>query len=63
MFWWLKAELDERVVVAISCGKKEKTRRRQSEEVVGTPPLVRGWVSGDDGGQAGGESGGGRRPR
>jgi hypothetical protein len=24
---------------------------------------VRGWVSGDDGDQAGGESGGGRRPR
>jgi hypothetical protein len=67
---WLKAKLEERVVAGVSCGKKEKKlaeereREREREEVVvAALPLMRSWVGGDGGGQAGGKCGGGRRLR
>jgi hypothetical protein len=63
---WLKAKLEERVVPGVSCGKKEKKlaeEREREDVVVAALPLMRSWVGGDGGGQAGGKCGGGRRPR
>jgi len=63
MCWWLKAKLEERVVVGVSCGRRRKSlqrREREREEVVvAAQPLMRSWVGGDDGGQAGGKCGAG----
>jgi hypothetical protein len=63
---WLKAKLEERVVAGVSCGKKEKKlaeEREREDVVVAALPLMRSWVGGDGGGQAGGKCGGGRRLR
>jgi hypothetical protein len=38
-------------------------RREKEGPAVAALPLVRSWVGGDDGGQANGDCGGGRRPR
>jgi hypothetical protein len=54
--WWLVSVVEE--------GEKACRGEREREEVVvAAPPLMRSWVGGDDGGQAGGKCGGGRRPR
>jgi len=37
-------------------------RREKEGPAVAALPLVRSWVGGDDGGQANGDSSGGRRP-
>ena len=46
--------------------KKEKKlaeEREREDVVVAALPLMRSWVGGDGGGQAGGKCGGGRRLR
>ena len=45
-----------------SLQRRERERERE-EVVVAALPLMRSWVGGDGGGQAGGKCGGGRRLR
>jgi hypothetical protein len=32
MCWWLKAKLEERVVVGVSCGRRRKSLQRRERE-------------------------------
>ena len=57
--WWLVSVVGRR---RKSLQRRERERERE-EVVVAALPLMRSWVGGDGGGQAGGKCGGGRRLR